>query len=303
LVEAVVQVDPNYISNLSSAISASTAQEQTLTSELSSGLAVATLSDNPVAASANVGLAGSLAQLDSFVQSSNTTQGLLQVTDSTLGEVVTQLTSAVSLATQGANGTLNAADMQSISKEVAGIRDTVLSLANTSYQGSYIFSGSQGSVKPFTLNTNGSMATVTYSGDAATSSVVTPGGQSLQVNVPGSAVFTASGASVLGTLNQLVSDLASGSTSAVAGDATALSSALGNVNQQRATIDTSLSQLTETTTYAQTKATEIQAEQSSLLSADTATVATNLQMAETQHQALISVVSTLSQNNLFSYLK
>ena len=300
-----MQVDPNYISNLSSAISASTAQEQTLTSELSSGLAVAALSDNPVAASANVGLASSLAQLDSFVQSSSTTQGLLQVTDSTLGEVVTQLTSAISLATQGSNGTLNTADLQSIGNEVAGIRDTVLSLANTSYQGNYIFSGSQGSVKPFavTPNANGLPATVTYAGDAETQSVVTPGGQSLQVNVAGSAVFTNSGASVLGTLNQLVSDLQSGSTTAVAADAGSLSSALANVNQQRATIDTSLSQLTETSTYAQTKASLIEAEQGTLLSADTATVATSLQMAETQHQALISVVSTLSQNNLFSYLK
>ncbi len=298
-----MQVDPNYISNLSAAISASTAQEQTLTSELSSGLAVATLSANPVAASSNVGLSSSLAQLDSFVQSSNTTEGLLHVTDSTLGEVVTQLTSAISLATQGANATLNTADLQSIGNEVAGIRDTVLSLANTAYQGNYIFSGSQGSVQPFTLDTTGLPAAVTYNGDAITSSVVTPGGQSLQVNLPGSAVFTNAGASVLGALNQLIADLQSGSNTAVAGDATTLSSALSTVNQQRSTIDTSLSQLTTTSTYAQTKATLIQAEQSSLLSADTATVASGLQMAEVQHQALISVVSTLSQNNLFSYLK
>jgi flagellar hook-associated protein 3 FlgL len=298
-----VQVDPNYVANLSSAISASTAQEQSLTSELSSGLAVSTLSSNPIAASANVGLASQLSQLDSFVQSSSTTQGLLQVTDSTLGEVVTQLTSAISLATQGANGTLNTADMQSIGQEVAGIRDTVMTLANTSYQGNYIFSGSQGSVKPFALDQTTTPATTIYSGDAVSTNVVTPGGQSLVVNVPGTAVFTASGASVLGTLNQLVSDLESGSNAGVAADSTALSAALGNVNQQRATIDTSLSQLTETTGYAQTKATLIQAEQSSLLSADTATVATSLQTAEVQHQALISVVSTLSQNNLFSYLK
>jgi flagellar hook-associated protein 3 FlgL len=225
------------------------------------------------------------------------------VTDSTLGEVVTQLTSAISLATQGANGTLNASDMQSIGKEVAGIRDTVLTLANTSYQGNYIFSGTQGSVKPFTLDPSVVPSGVAYAGDASTSSVVTPGGQSLQVNVPGSTVFLASGASVLGSLNQLVADLQNGSSAAIATDAGALSSALGNVNRQRATIDTSLSQLNETSTYAQTKAAMIEAQQGTLLSADTATVATSLQMAETQHQALISVVSTLSQNNLFSYLK
>lgn len=298
-----VQVDPKYMANLSAAISTSTAQEQTLTSELSSGLAVSSLSANPVAASANVGLASQLAQLDSFVQSAVTTQGLLQVTDSTLGEVVTQLTSALSLATQGANGTLNAGNLQSIGSEVAGIRDTVLSLANTSYQGNFIFSGSQGSVKPFSLNMTTVPASIVYSGDTLTSTVVTPGGQSLAVNLPGSAVFTASAASVLGTLNQLVTDLQTGSSSAVAADAAVLSAAMGTVNQQRASIDTSLSQLTVTTSYAQTKATLITAEQSTLLSADTATVATSLKTVEVQHQALISVVSTLSQTNLFSYLK
>jgi flagellar hook-associated protein 3 FlgL len=298
-----VQVDPNYISNLSAAISESTAQEQSLTAELSSGLAVATLSDNPVAASTNVGLSSSLAQLDSFVESSKTTQGLLQVTDSTLGEVVTQLTTAISLATQGANGTLNAADLQSIGNEVSGIRDTVLSLANTSYQGNYIFSGSQGSLKPFSLNSSGSLTTVSYAGDSGKQNVITPGGQSLQVNLPGSDVFTNPSGDVLDSLNQLISDLQNGAGAAVATDATNLSAALSTVNQQRATIDTSLSQLNETSSYAQTKAVQIQSEQSNLLSADTATVASSLQSAEVQHQALISVVSTLSQNNLFSYLK
>ncbi len=298
-----MQVDPNYISNLSAAISESTAQEQSLTAELSSGLAVATLSDNPVAASTNVGLSSSLAQLDSFVESSKTTQGLLQVTDSTLGEVVTQLTTAISLATQGANGTLNAADLQSIGNEVSGIRDTVLSLANTSYQGNYIFSGSQGSLKPFSLNSSGSLTTVSYAGDSGKQNVITPGGQSLQVNLPGSDVFTNPSGDVLDSLNQLISDLQNGAGAAVATDATNLSAALSTVNQQRATIDTSLSQLNETSSYAQTKAVQIQSEQSNLLSADTATVASSLQSAEVQHQALISVVSTLSQNNLFSYLK
>jgi len=298
-----MQVDPNYVSNLSAAISQSTAAEQTLTSELSSGLRVATLSDDPVAASANVRLASSLAGLDSFVQSSSGVQGQLQVTDSTLGEVVTQVTSAISLATQGANGTLTAANLNSIAQQVAGIRDNVLSLANTSYQGSYLFSGSQGQTKPFTLDSTTTPATATYNGDQVTSTVQTPGGQKLSLNVAGSAVFTAAGSSLLGTLNQLVSDLQSGSSAAVAADSSALSAALGTVGNQRATIDTSLSQLTDTTSYAQTQEAVLEAAQTSLLSADTATVATSLQTATVQHQALISVVSTLGQNDLFSYLK
>jgi flagellar hook-associated protein 3 FlgL len=298
-----ILVDPNYTAVLSSALSASTAQEQTLTSELSSGLRVATLSDDPVAASANVGIASSIAGLDSFVQTASGVQGRLQAADSTLGEVVSQVTSAISLATQGANGTLNTAQQQAIANEVSGIRDTVLSLANSAYQGTYLFSGSQGQTQPFSLDQSTIPPTTVYAGDTVVSTISTPGGQQLAVNIPGSSVFTASGSSVLDTLNQLVNDLLTGSTASVAQDATALSSALSTVDAQRSTLDTSLSQLTSTSDYAQTQVAEVQSQQSTLLSADTATVASSLQTAEVQHQALISVISTLDQNNLFSYLK
>ena len=46
-----------------------------------------------------------------------------------------------------------------------------------------------------------------------------------------------------------------------------------------------------------------EAQQSSLLSADTAQVATSLEAAEVQHQALLGVVSTVGKQNLFDYLK
>lgn len=298
-----MQVDPKYVSNLSGAISASTAAEQALTTELSSGLRVGKLSDDPVAASANVQLTRALSGLDSFVQTASGVQGRMQVTDSTLGEVVTQLTSAISLATQGANGTLNPAQMSALAVRATALRDGVMALGNTNYQGTYLFSGSQGQTKPFSVDTSTSPATTSYAGDGVTSSVTAPGGQMLAVNVPGSAVFTAGGASALGALNQLITDLQNGSTADAAADSSALSAALGAVSQQRSVLGSSLSQLTTATGYAQTQLTVIQAQQTSLLSADTATVATSLSAAETQHQALISVVSGLSQNDLFSYLK
>ena len=131
--------DPNYRSVLTQALAGSGAAEQKLTNELSSGLRVNTLSDDPVAASANVLLTSSLTRIDAFVTSAGTDQSLLQVSDSTLGEVVSQVTSAISLAVSAGNGTLNDSDLASIGKQVSQIRDNVLSLANTSYLGSYVF--------------------------------------------------------------------------------------------------------------------------------------------------------------------
>ena len=298
-----MRVDPNYVNNLASAIGTSAAREQTLTDELSSGLRVGTLSGDPVAASTNVGLNSSLPKLDSFVQSSSGVQSQLQLTDSALGEVVSQVTSAISLAVGASNGALSPDNLSAIAKQLSDIRDSVVSLANTSYQGTYVFAGSQGGTKPFTVDSSTSPATTTYNGDTVTNTIQTPDGQSVQTNVAGSAIFTATGADLLGTLNKLVADVASGSTANVSVDSSALTAALSNVSTQRSTIGSSLSRLTVTSGYAQTQQAQVEAQQSALLSAAPAQVASDLQTAEVQHQALLSVESALSQTNLFSYLK
>lgn len=296
-------VDPNYVARLGSAIVASSGREQQLTTELSSGLRVTTLSDDAVAAGANVSLASSIARVDSFVQNASTQESRLQVTDTTLGEVVTQLTSATTLAVAAGGGTLNAANLAAITRQVTDIRDNVLSLANTQYLGTYLFSGSQGQTRPYTLNTASVPATTVYAGDATVQKIVTPDGQQLQLNVAGSAVFNSISGSVLDSLNRLVSDLGSGAISAIPADAAALSQAFSVVTQQRSTIGSSLSRLTATSTYQQTQEAQLQIAQTNLLSANPATVATELKTAEVQHQALISVVAALSQLNLFSYIK
>ena len=116
----------------------------------------------------------------------------------------------------------------------------------------------------------------------------------------GRAVFSASGSDLLGTLNQLVSDLTSGSAANVQADAAALTTALGNVTTQRAGLDSSLSRLTATTTYANTQEAGLKAQQSTLLSADPAAVATDLKSSEVQYQALLAVDAALNKTDLCS---
>ncbi len=300
-----MRVDPNYVTNLTAALDQSASQEDTLTSELSSGLRVASLSDDPVAAAQSTLLGSSIAQDDSFVQTASGESSLLQVTDSTLGDVVTQVTSAISAAVAGNNGTaLNASDLASVAQSLSGIRDQVLSLANTSYQGQYLFGGSQGSTPPFTLDTTTNPATTNYNGDANVQYVESPSGQKIQVNLPGSAVFGAAGSGVLGALNQLISDFSSGAASAtLTGDTDALTTALGQLSSQRSVLDSSLSRLQSTSTYVQTEESQLTVAQSNLVSADPAAVASQLSLAETQHQALLSVINTLGSSDLFSLMK
>ncbi len=300
--------DPNYLHGMAAAITQSSSREQTLTTELSSGQRVTQLSDDPVAAATNVALSGSISRLDSFVQSAKSNESMMQVADNALGEVVSRVSSAISLAVSAGNGTMSAQDVASIQTQVASIRDSVLALGNTSYQGQYVFAGSQGSTTPFTLSTATNPATVTYNGDSVTQNIQTPDGQRVDMNVAGSSVFMSASGNLLATLNKLVSDLSAlagggGSTANIQADSTALTTALGVVSSQRAGLDSSLSRLMTASTYSATQEAVYQSQQSTLLSADPASVATDLKAAEVQHQALLGITSALAgAQNLFNYI-
>jgi flagellar hook-associated protein 3 FlgL len=299
-----MRVDPNYVSGLVASLNTSTLSEQKLTSELSSGLSVSSLSDDPVAAGQASLLSTAISQDDTFVQTATTAQSLMQVADSALSSVVTQLTSALSLAVAGNNGTENASDLSSLSQQLASIRDQVVSLANTSYQGTYIFAGSQGNVQPFSVDTSTSPATTTYNGDSQANTVTTENGQQLQISLAGSTVFSAPGADVMSALNNLIADFSSGAaTSTASADLGVLQSALGNVSHQQEILGSSLDRLQSASTYAQTDAVNQTAAVSTLVASDPSTVATQLSAAETQNQALMNVIGTVEKQSLFSYLQ
>jgi flagellar hook-associated protein 3 FlgL len=302
-----MRVDPYYASNLVNSLDQTELSEQDLTNELSSGVRINSLSDDPVGAGQNVQLLNQIQQDDSYTQSASQVTGQLQVADSALGSVVSDLTSAISLATSANNGTMNSSDVKSIANQLSGILSEVTSLANTSYQGQYIFAGSQTSTTPFTTSTATSPSTTSYSGDEDVNYLESPNGQKIQLNVPGDQIFLGSGSnSVFGALNALIADYSSGTvdTEQAASDTAALNTALNYVSQQRVTIDNSITQISSSSDAITNVQTQLTTAQTNLMQADTATISTQLSLAESQESALISVISELNSasNSLFSKL-
>jgi flagellar hook-associated protein 3 FlgL len=302
-----MRVDPSYVSNLVGSLDQAQSNEQQLTAELSSGVSITSLSQNPVASGENVLLLNQIQQDDSFTQSSNLVTGQLQVADSTLGSVVSELTSAISLATSANNGTMNSSDVQSVSNQISGILDEVQSLANTSYQGQFLFGGGQTSTTPFTTSTATSPAVTTYNGDDDINYLGTPNGQKIQLNVPGSQIFLGAGSnSVFAALNSLVADYSSGTvnTAQAVSDTEALGTAMNYVSQQRVTIDNSITQVTTASEAVTSDEAQSTTAQSNLMQADVAQVSTQLSLAETQQTALEDVIAQLNStsNSLFSKL-
>ena len=299
-----MRADPSYINSLTQSLNNAAITANNLSSQLSSGLRIGTLSDDPSAAAQSLLMGSQIAKIDTFLQTASNETSMLQVTDSTLGEVVTQLTSAITLAVQAANGTMNATNLRASLQQAIGIRDQVLSLSNASYQGRYLFAGSRGTTAPFSLDTTTSPTATNYAGDTNVQFIETPGGQKIQMNLPGSSIFGMGTSGPLGALNQFIDDLSSGASStALAADSAALNFALTTVSTQRSILNSSLSTLKSTSTYAQTQEAQMKVQQSSLVAADPAAVATGLKSNQMQYQALLGVISTLNKVNLFDYLK
>ena len=300
-----MRVDPYYVTNLVSSLDQTSANIQQLTSELSSGVRVTSLSDDPVASGKNVLLLNQMQQDDSFTQSANLVTGQLQVADSALGSVVTQLTQAISLATSANNGTMNSSNVKSIANQISGILNEVTSLANTSYQGQYIFAGGQTSTAPFSTSTATSPAVTSYNGDANVNYLHTPNGQKIQLNVPGDQIFLGTVSnSVFGALNSLIADYSSGTvnTGQAVSDTIALGAALNYVSQQRVTVDNSMTQVTAASDAVSNIQSQLTTAQTNLMQADIPLISTQLALAETQQTALISVIAQLNStsNSLFS---
>ena len=302
-----MRVDPFFITNLVSGLDRTQVNAQNLSQEVSSGVKISSISQDPVGAGQNVLLLNQIQQDDAFTQSSNLVTGQLQVADSALGSVVSELTQAISLATSATNGTMSTSDVKSAANQISGILSEVQSLANTSYQGSYIFAGGQTAAAPFSTSSGTSPAVTSYTGDENINYLELPNGQKIQLNVPGDQIFLGGGSSsVFGALNALVADFSGGSvnTNQAAQDTAALNSALNYVSQQRVTIDNSLTQLTAASSAVSNEQTQLTAAQNSLMQADLPTVATQLALNQTQQSALESVIAQLASpsNSLFSKL-
>jgi flagellar hook-associated protein 3 FlgL len=290
-----MNVNSNYIQQLTAALSRNTAEQQALASQISSGERLIGIGEGPVAAAQNVQLSAQIAADSTFTQTAATTTAKMQFDDSTIGSVVDQINQAISVATAGNNGTNNASDRTSVAAELSSIRDEILGLANTTYSGTYLFSGSQNGSGPFALDNSTSPATVTYSGDNLVNYVNTPGGQSIATNLPGNQVFTAAGGDLLGTLNALIQGFSTGDTATTTALTSQLGTALSQVSTQRASLDGAMNRLQSASSYASREQTQLVSNQTNLLQADLPTLATQLSANTTQQSALESVIVAIEQ--------
>jgi flagellar hook-associated protein 3 FlgL len=297
-----MRVNPNVAGDVLANLWHTQEQEQTALLQVSSGKRVSVPSDDPASAAGLVQNLAASSQNDQYSKNTSAVEGQLQTIDSTLSSVVTALNQAISLGVEGSNGTLSAANQQQIATQVQGIISQVVQLANASYQGIFVFSGTATTTPPFALDST-QPSGVRYDGNNGTNSVEIAPARSIQVNIPGNQFFQTPGADVFGTLHQLVTALQGGNPTAIATATTQLRTAFDGVTQQRVFYGNAINQLDSNQTFLQQEKVNLSSQQNDLVGIDMATAASNLSQADTAHQAALAAAARIVPLTLLDFLK
>ena len=297
-----MRFNPNINAAVTSDIQQSEQNLQTAFQQVSTGLRVNSDSDDPAASAALVQLQAQAANIDQYTTNADSVVSQAQTADSVVTSVVSLLNQAVTLGTQGANSTSSTTARSAISQEVQGLLSSVVGLANTTYQGISLFGGTVSGQAAFVADSTSSTG-YTYQGNSSVNRVSVGDSLTVQVNIPGSTLFTNSNGNVLSALSGLATALTSG-TSAQIGTATAaVTTALNYVTEQHTIYGNTINQLNSQETYLSQEQVTLTSRETSLVGIDAATAAENLSQTETANSSVLAAAAKVIQNSLLNYLQ
>jgi flagellar hook-associated protein 3 FlgL len=309
-------------------IQASKARLSQLSAQSSSGLAVSKPSDDPAASAAIMKV---LNQQNANTQyATNINDGLtwLSTADSTMTSAENLVRQAKDLAIQAGNsGTASAASRNAIATQLEGIRDDLLSAANTQVNGRSIFAGTSDAAKAFDPTTfayNGATTTtgtgptaVTTSSGSVERRIGPASSDTVTVSADGLAAFGSGSTSVFAQIQGVIdalrdpgydTDTVNTTTGRTPKDSVTsgidqIGTALTNLSAQHAVVGANYARMTSAKTQNATTATALETQRSGLQDADTTKTLLELKTQELAYQTALQVTATVLQPTLMSFLR
>jgi flagellar hook-associated protein 3 FlgL len=298
-----MRISPDLEQLVLSALNVSDQAEQTALQQMTTGRRVNQPSDDPAAAAMEVSIAYQMDSCDQFQRSISSVSSELQTADSSLNSAVTALQSAISLGVEGANSTLSQSNRNTLAQQVSGISQQVLSVANLSYNGHYVFAGTADSQPPYVANSS-APGGVEYQGNDDTNSVEIETGQSVVVNQPGSQLFSATGANVFQALSDLETALEdpTSTTEQIGAATNEVRNAYDQLTSARTFYGNTVDQMVNAQNFLSNEGIQLAQQQNSDVGVDMNVAATNLTNAEEARTATVEAAATLNEASLMDYL-
>jgi flagellar hook-associated protein 3 FlgL len=163
-------------------------QLQQLDEELSTGQQFTLPGQNPQATASILPIQQNIASQTQYQTNLTTDQGFLNDTDTSLQTVSSSLDQANSLLLGGLGATATASENQAAATQVGAIISGLVNTANSTFQGQYLFGGSDSQEAPFQVQSDGN---ILYTGNQASINSQVSAGLVLPNNVNGATAFGA----------------------------------------------------------------------------------------------------------------
>ena len=263
--------------------------------QISSGKKLNKPSDDPVAVSDVIRIQAEQSETRQYQDNLATAKSRLNFADSTLQGVETMIERVRSLALSSMSN-LAAASLQV--SEISGLREQILAAANSVIDGQFMFAGSNVDTPAYSQASNG---TVTYNGNTDVVRLQIGRATTLQVQVPGSDIFTGS-VDIFATIQRLETAMNTGNQAGIAAEvknleqfSTVLSSGMGKIG---GLVNVAQSVDSELTTYSLGRTEQ----RSRLEDANLAAALTDYTQAETALKAATAVGARISNISILDYL-
>lgn len=302
-----------------------TRMEQTQ-QQLASGKRFTRPSEDPIGVSRSLRLNTEVAIMDQYKRNAEDSQSWLDTAEVSINNMVSVMQRARELTVQGASGTNSPEDRQKISDEIKQLRDQLVGLGNTTYAGSYLFTGYKTDkpllnddgtydiggtlLAPNTLSNKESININIGMGDAIGINTVgqklfgyytVPADLDSTVNAPD--VKTGDKSQLIEIFDQLVNDLSSNNSTGIDQALSRIDIQMDNINAVRAEIGVKTNRIELTLNRIEDDTINLTGILSKNEDADMAQVIMNLKAQENVYQASLSGGAKIIQPSLVDFLR
>jgi len=270
--------------------------------EVSSGRRVQAPSDDPTAWAAGVRERSEIASVDQFERSADSATSRLTVADTVLSDLVTTLTAARAAVVAGQGTIQTAPQREATAKQLEGLRDAVFDDMNTTFRGTFLFSGGKGLDAPFLRNPDGSVSG--YQGDSSSISVDVDRTRAVRISFDGSELTQGLAAEdVFASFAKVIAAVRAADQAAMADALTALEAAFDRVVRVQSGVGADLNALDDQRARLGEMKLASRTRLSKTEDANMAESITGMQQANTAYQSALSAVATRTRLSLLDYLK
>jgi flagellar hook-associated protein 3 FlgL len=276
-------------------LQASMSQLAKLQQQASSQQAITRPSDDPIGTSNSIAVRSAQRANTQYGRNINDGNTWLTTIDSALSKTSDIMNRVRDLTVQGANdGSLSAASKEAIATELDGLKQELLSQANTTVQGRTVFAGNSNAGVAFQPD-------YTFTGTSPGVQRRVGSDQTVRVDADGSAVFGTGSTSVFALIDTISSDLRSGTN--VSSQLQAIDSRMSAIRTQWADVGGRQAQIQSSQETNMQQTTALEAQRSGIEDVDLGKTILDLQMQNLSYQSALGVTAKVLQPTLMDFLK